>query len=305
MARGVSQWVGQRLRIRARVFSVSVALLLLLGSTSAQSAPESTQQTFERVRSDLQRLPLPADVSEVVRSLSQPLNLSINCPQGSAVQTVSITVTTTLQQWDSALQAQSSDRAGVYLWRGSVRTGPQEKTITFDNVLAFDPAALTGTDSGALSPLDTLTDRTLVYHELLHGQLLIDAMQSSEAWREGVCAGGGPDLTPSDADHSEIPRLEQTLATRLAERTPNLFALRITPEEAQQGRFSVTLGPLDDLLSGSSGFRAAFRTSTGSNVRLGEVRAALEGGNVIVRGALRDPSEAGFLLVQLQPPAGS
>ena len=255
--------------------------------------------------SDLQRLPLPADVSEVVRSLSQPLNLSINCPQGSALQTVSITVTTTLQQWDSALQAQSSDRAGVYLWRGSVRTGPQEKTITFDNVLAFDPATLTGTDSGALSPLDTLTDRTLVYHELLHGQLLIDAMQSSEAWREGVCAGGGPDLTPSDADHSEIPRLEQTLATRLAERTLNLFALRITPEEAQQGQFSVTLGPLDDLLSGSSGFRAAFRTSTGSNVRLGEVRAALEGGDVIVRGALRDPSEAGFLLVQLQPPAGS
>ena len=284
----------------ARAFSS--AFLLLLSLASAQPAPESTQQTFEYVLTDLQQLSLPTDVSEVVRSLSQPLNLSISCPQGSAVQTVSVTVTTTLQRWDAALQAQASDPTGIYLWRGQVQTGPQEKTITFDNALAFDPAALIGTDTSEPSPLDALTNQTLVYHELLHGQLLIDAMQNSEAWRESVCACNGPNLAPSDADHSEIPNLEQALATRLAEGTPTLFALRIDPGEAEQGQFSVTLGPLDNLLSGSSGFRAAFRTSTSSNVRLEEVRAALEGGNVVIRGALRDPSKTGFLLVQLEPP---
>ncbi len=301
----MTQRAGPYLRSRARAFGASIILLLLLGSASTQPAPESTKQTFERVLADLQQLPLPADVSEVIGSLSQPINLSVRCPRGSAVETVSITITTSLQRWDGALQAQSSDRAGVYLWRGSVRTGPQEKTITFDNVLAFDPAALSETDTSAQSPLDVLTNRTLVYHELLHGQLLIGAVQNSKVWRESVCACNGPDLAPSDADHSEIPELEQALATSLAERTPNLFALHVAPEEAQQGQFSVTLGSLDNLLSGSSGFRAAFRTSTGSNVRLGEVRAALEDGDVIVRGALRNPSEAGFLLVQLQPPAGS
>ena len=303
----------ERQRMRARASRMSLMFILLLGSASAQPTPESTRQTFERVLSDLQRLPLPADVSEVVRSLSQPLDLSLGCPPGSAVERVSITITTTLGRWDGALRAQANDPSGIYLWRGRVRTGSQEKTMTFDNVLAFDPAALTGTraeastsgaESGTRSPLDALTDRTLVYHELLHGQLLIDAMQNSRAWRESVCACNGPDLAPSDAEHSEIPRLEQALATRLAERTPNLFALRIEPGEAPRGQFSVTLGSLDDLLGGSSGFRAAFRTSTGSNVRLGEVSAALEDGVVVVRGALRGPSEAGFLLVHLQPPAG-
>ena len=98
------------------------------------------------------------------------------------METIAITVTTTLQQWDGALQAQASDQAGIYLWRGNVRTGPQEKTITFDNALAFDPATLSETDISTPSPLDTLTNRTLVYYELLHGRLLIDAIQNSEAY---------------------------------------------------------------------------------------------------------------------------
>ena len=283
---------------RARVVLITLSVLMLIPAAVAQTAPlgpnNPQRNLFESNLNKLQNVTLPTEVNEIVGTLSQPLEMSFSCAQGSPVERVSISITTTLRAWNPALQNQAGDRAGVYLWNGRVQTGPQEKMMTFDNTLAFDPSFFTQ----AQSPLQALTDETLVYHELLHGQLLVNAMKTS-SWRENVCACNGPNLAPSDSDHTEIPGLEQTLAEQIAADEPSLFALNIAPQNGQS--FSKTLGAADSLLGGGRAFRATFHTSTGSNVQVNSLQVGLENDEVIVRGQLDNPAEAGFVVVQLQP----
>ena len=143
---------------------VFTALFIFTASiTTAQTAPlgpnNPQRNLFESNLNKLQNATLPTEVNEIVGTLSQPLEMSFTCAQGSPVERVSISVTTTLRAWNPTLQNQAGDRAGVYLWNGRVQTGPQEKAMTFDNTLAFDPNFFTE----AQTPLQALTDETLVY----------------------------------------------------------------------------------------------------------------------------------------------
>ena len=216
--------------------------LQTLGSNSPQRA------LFQKTLTELQSVALPEGVEGVVESLSQPVTFSFDCAQGDPVSRVSVSVTTTLKAWDpAAVEAQASGRgtgeeSGAYLWDGVIRTrtGAQmsEKEMVFSNALLFDPKALTEPQG----PLNELSNQTLVYHELLHGQLLLNEMKR-EDWREEACKSDSPNLSAADADHARIPKLEQRLAQTLAARAPNVFALNVPPQGAsRQGEFSVTLG---------------------------------------------------------------
>ena len=267
--------------------------------------PQSPQRALiEKTLAELQEVALPEGVGDVVESLSQPVTFSFECPQGSAVGRVSVSVTTTLKAWDpAALRAQGSEgsagrESGAYLWNGFIRTGNGETTMEFSNALLFDPRAF----KEPQGPLGALTNQTLLYHELLHGQLLINAAQRDASWRENACAGEGPDLEAADANHEHIPALEQTLAQTLAENAPDVFALSISPEEADaHGNFSVALGPAAELLGGSRSFSVSFLFDTGSNVQQDETEVAFEGGEVVVTGRLADPARSGFMLLALEP----
>ncbi len=286
--------------------------LLLTAPVSLSSAqpdlrtlePESPQRAlFEKTLAELREVALPEGVGEVVQSLSEPLTFSFECPQGSAVDHVAVTITTTLKAWDpAAVEASASEgrgsESGAYLWNGFIRTGNNETTMEFSNALLFDPRALAEPEG----PLDALSNQTLVYHELLHGQLLINAMKRSGDWRESACAGDGPNLDAADADHARIPALEQTLAQTLAENAQDVFALAVSPEEAdEEGNFSVALGSAEVLLGGSRSVGVRFLFDTGSNVLGDEAEVALEGGELVVKGKLADPARAGFVLLELEP----
>ena len=268
-------------------------------------APESPQRALvQETLAELQQAALPEGVGDVVRSLSQPVTFSFACPQGSAVERVSVTVTTTLKAWDpAAVRAQGSEgtagrESGAYLWNGLIRTHNNVTTMEFSNALLFDPAAF----KEPQGPLDALANQTLVYHELLHGQLLINAVKRDASWRESACAGEGPDLGAADANHESIPALEQALAQTLAENAPDVFALSVSPEEADaHGNFSVALGPAAELLGGSRSFSVSFLFDVDSNIREDETEVAFEGGEVVVTGRLADPARAGFVLLALEP----
>ncbi len=298
--------------IFSRAFSVFILVTLAsfgfaqpdlqtLGSSSPQRA------LFQKTLAELQSVALPEGVEGVVKSLSQPVTFSFECAQGDPVARVSVSVTTTLKAWDpAAVEAQASGRgtggeSGAYLWDGAIRTrtGAQtsEKEMVFSNALLFDPKAL----AEPQGPLGELSNQTLVYHELLHGQLLLNAMKR-EDWRASACKRNSPDLSAADANHERIPKLEQRLAQTLAARAPNMFALDVPPQGAnRQGRFSVTLGSVTELLGDSRSFSVSFLFDTGSNIQQGKTEVALEDGKVVVTGNLSDPARAGFVLLGLEP----
>ena len=270
--------------------------------------PDSPQRAlFQKTLTELQSVALPEGVEGVIKSLSQPVTFSFECAQGDPVSRVSVSVTTTLKAWDpAAIEVQASGRgtgeeSGAYLWNGTIRTRTgartSEKEMAFSNALLFDPKAL----AEPQGPLDELSNQTLVYHELLHGQLLLNEMKR-EDWREEACKESSSNLNAADADHARIPKLEQRLAQTLAQRAPNVFALDVPPQGAsRQGEFSVTLGSIANLLGDSRSFSVSFLFDMGSNIRRGETEVALEDGKVVVKGNLDDPSQPGFVLLMLEP----
>ena len=269
--------------------------------------PNSPQRAlFQKTLTELQRVALPEGVGDVVKSLSQPVTFSFDCARGDPVARVSVSVTTTLKAWDpAAIEAQAwgrgtGEESGAYLWNGAIttRTSAQtsEKEMDFSNALLFDPRALTEPQG----PLGELSNQTLLYHELLHGQLLLDAMKRAD-WRKSACKENSPDLSAADANHERIPGLEQRLAQTLAQRAPNVFALNVPPQgSSRQGAFSVTLGSVTKLLGDSRSFTVSFLFETDSNIQQGETEIALDGGKVVVKGTLVDPARAGFVLVELE-----
>ena len=270
--------------------------------------PNSPQRAlFQKTLTELQSVALPEGVGDVVKSLSQPVTFSFDCARGDPVARVSVSVTTTLKAWDpAAIEAQAwgrgtGEESGAYLWNGAIttRTSAQtsEKEMDFSNALLFDPRALTEPQG----PLNKLSNQTLLYHELLHGQLLLNTMKKAN-WREGACKNSSPDLSAADANHERIPGLEQRLAQTLAARAPNVFALNVPPQgSSRQGAFSVTLGSVTKLLGDSRAFTVSFLFETDSNIQQGETEIALDGGKVVVTGNLIDPARAGFVLVELEP----
>ena len=269
--------------------------------------PNSPQRAlFQKTLTELQSVALPEGVGDVVKSLSQPVTFSFGCAQGDPVARVSVSVTTTLKAWDpAAIEAQAwgrgtGEESGAYLWNGAIstRTGAQtsEKKMEFSNALLFDPRALTEPQG----PLGELSNQTLLYHELLHGQLLLDAMKRAD-WRESACKNSSPDLSAADANHGRIPELEQRLAETLAARAPNVFALNVPPQGAsRQGEFSVTLDSVTQILGDSRSFSVSFLFDTGSNIQRGETEVALDDGQVVVKGKLVNPARAGFVLLELE-----
>ena len=218
-------------------------------------------------------------------SFAEPVTFSFDCAQGDPVARVSVSVTTTLKAWDPRGHRSAGVGGGGRvrsrgLICGTAPLAPAgahrrvRKRWTFPTRSFSTPGAL----AEPQGPLDELFNQTLLYHELLHGQLLLDAMKKDD-WRESACKESSPDLSAADANHERIPGLEQRLAQTLAARAPNVFALNVPPQGAsRQGEFSVTLGSAAQLLGDSRSFSVSFLFDTGSNIQRGETEVALDGG---------------------------
>jgi hypothetical protein len=82
----------------------------------------------------------------------------------------------------------------------------------------------------------------ILYHELLHGQLMIDAITSSAKWRHDVCNKPPEekiDYSYSDKDHKIINPLQTEFVLQLIERAGGIMIIdEIKPEETNDGTFN-------------------------------------------------------------------
>lgn len=136
-------------------------------------------------------------VEDVLRSLSEPVRVDMGCRRV-------ITVRTRLKHWRG-----NGEKDAWYEWGGvSNGTGTEggASVESFVNVIAFDAAAM-GDERSRRSKVDSTAT---FYHELLHGQLLLNAMKGDAAWRKAYCADADIDFSPADLGdpHQLIPALE-------------------------------------------------------------------------------------------------
>jgi hypothetical protein len=193
--------------------TISTAMLTSTATATTTPPPTPTptltptpnqQQIFNnklaRLVANAESMPTP--VSGAIDSLTKTVTKTFNCPPGSPVTKVTVNITTTVENWDPAKAVPNSD--GTYGWNCTGKVSGGEKTYTCRNWVMLDPA-VTVVDE-AEPPMGPIVDEGLLYHELLHGQLLINAMDTP-AWQAEACKCNFV-LEPADEDHSEINPLQ-------------------------------------------------------------------------------------------------
>jgi len=291
--------------LAVRCFCVAFALLFIsvlpLSNVSPHPPPAGTSEPTEQEKTNwnnkIQRLEqnatsMPISIGEALLSLTGDGGYSFECPEGCSVEAVTVSVTTALVHWDTALAADGS--AGTYKWNYVWSIEEGLKTITCQNWVMLDPAVATAEENNP--PLGTLADEALAYHELLHCQLLINAMLTS-AWQTKACNCEFDD-EPSDGDHSEIyPAVDSFMTNRAP--GVNVRVVR-PPAQASDGdgKFDIELGATDK----DNWTFEILEPAGGSNVLIDSVTVTKVDGKFHVKGKLVDKTKKGKFFIRIDPP---
>lgn len=255
------------------------------------------------------------DIQEVIDGLSDSGHIEVfDCPPSSRVDSVIINIQTHHIKWTKDFKLRGVDgtillpgqRVGWYLWNPWQKVEFGIKKINAINLIMLDPA-ITGPDEK--DPLYKHGDETLLYHELLHGQLLIDAM-ADPTWQQQVC-NCTFDTTPTDGNHKKIGPLQNDYLAFIAvgattyikkpwptmARADGSFDIEIVDESifgTKQWK-SKLLAPGDSgnvIINNNAVYTKEVTNNEGKKVR-----------KIYVRGKLVDKTKPGFLVLRIDPPA--
>ena len=181
---------------------------------------------------------------------------------------------------------------GTYTWQCRITTS-EEKVITVDcdNTIKLNPDVI---NTGRKDPRVHDTENIVIfYHELLHGQLMLDAISSSEKWRNDVCNKTPSDsinLSYSDKKHVTIGPLQTEFTKALVENKGGVFINEvITLEESQDGIFSKNVLSRQELpQSLQKGILVSYRT-----FNIAEPAVTFPNEDVLFSGNIIDPSKSG------------
>lgn len=298
--------LGLRLYTFARM-SPTIALVCLVvaedvvnpaaAQRGPQPAPPDAAETsiFNAVRARLatNTASIPKPVTEALGTFSNTLTKTLVCPASGRVTNVIIRINTSLVHWDTRLARPGS--AGTTFWNPQSVITNNTKTVTCLNWMMFDTNAF----GGGTNATDPVLDEGLLYHELLHLQLLIDSMTNGTPWQTQVC-NCVFNQNSEQADHLIIfPLQDGYVGSRLATagfRTINALAQRADTN----GVFDIDLGPAAENKPDFTW--EVIEPAGGSNVDSPGVAIEPSDGHYHFHGTLHDPARPGQIWVRIDPP---
>lgn len=177
------------------------------------------------------------------------------------------------------------------------------KVITACNYVLLDSSVMVQQE--AQPPFGPIADEVLLYHEMLHGQLVIDSFMSGPLFQKEVC-NCNFNLAAADFDHANIGGLEEEYARRLLggfcdEDEPNAIIVNPLPAKAdKEGMFCIDIGP-ENLLEGKDEVTFDPYFPVGSNVDPASLDYEIKDGRIQVKGKLIDPKKQGTIVVLIDP----
>jgi len=203
------------------------------------------------------------DVNGVLSTFGKPLVVTIPCNSSDLNSIVVDVVKTKLARFDET-QVHPGEliTGGTYTWQCLITTQEGKITNECNNELRLNPDLLTN-DTGIDPRVHKVEVLVIFYHELLHGQLMIDAIKSSDKWKQDVCnksPEGKIDYSYSDGNHKIINPLQTQFASQLVEKEGGKLIIKeITPEETSNGTFSVKVFSKQDYPQYVNGIRVTLR----------------------------------------------
>ena len=203
---------------------LSVLFFGLFSSMASAQFPQEPPQlendlfntTLDKLNESITKGLVPHPVNDTINTFSTPFTTEINCStvDDKEVDKVLINVTTELVKWNATEAAKVGDRlAGVYLWNCDITIENNTKMVNCTNYLMLDPSYVSRNNK---SDFGRIVNAKLLYHELLHGQLLIDEMKAGSDWKNETCKCNFS-LDPVDSEHNVIPGLESKFLKNLSE----------------------------------------------------------------------------------------
>jgi hypothetical protein len=184
---------------------------------------------------------------------------------------------------------------GTYSWQCKITTSSKGIiTMDCDNTIKLNP--------DVINPIEEKDPRSqeidnlvILYHELLHGQLMLDAITSSEKWRNDVCNKTPEDkidYSYSDKQHILINPLQSEFAIQLVSQKNGVFFLEeIKPSETNSGSFSKTIGNrIEHSSIANSGIKVTYR-----GINTNDLQVSFPENDIVISGTLNDKTKSGII----------
>ena len=259
------------------------------------SPTSQEQQLYKKLLSEFERLDVEKkNVSEILETFENPLIISFPCDYTDLNNLVVSVIKTKLTRFDETqTHEEGVITGGTYTWKCTVTTSEGKITIDCDNELKINSDYLTQ-DVQKDPRIKKIENQIMMYHEFLHGQLMIDAIKSSEKWRDDTCnkpAGEKIDYSYSDKTHKIINPLQQEFAAQLIEQAGGKMIVKeITVGETNNGSFAKKVGSLNDFPQFvKNGISVSLR---GTN--LIETKFSSQDSDIILYGNLINKTESGI-----------
>ena len=284
---------------------LSVNATLYMGNPRDPSPQE--KEAFEQLYATLKNNKNlhPHSVAQTIASLNGEWTKSIPCPSGSMFERVDFEITTRQISWDRNLIIKGKPSGigpndiGWYQWTYKSEGLDKIKTVKATNYIMLDPAVILNNSDP--SPFKKTGDEALLYHELLHGQLVIDSILFSKNFQKEVC-NCNFDLTAGDFEHRYIPDFEIDYMDSLLRAADQSSAYVLRPETndiSNDNKFKAEVADAS-LIMEAENVRINWYLPRGNNVRKNKVEVLVEDEKIYVTGFLENPSKKGLLVVMIE-----
>ncbi len=280
-----------------RNLCLAIVALLFTNFVSAYATYEPpTQQErnlFTQLFSQFEKTDVAKkDVTDVIQTFAKPLIISFPCNSNDTNNFIIAVITTRLAKFDDTAVHEDQVIGGTYTWNCLVTTEAGKVTLQCNNELRLNSNLLLN-GTGVSPQVHQVENDVVLYHEFLHGQLMIDAIKSSDKWRHEICNQTPQetiDYSYADPDHKIINPLQTQFASELMkEQGGELITKNIMPNQTQNGMFAIKAFHISDYPQFRNGGQVTLRAVNIDGTKFGSYN-----GTVFLEGNLINQTQPGI-----------
>lgn len=295
---------------------LTIVLMQAMASPVDDQPPANANDTrlwndiVQRLLNNRTKWPYP--VNDALNSMSGPLppiTFPCNNSKISGITGAVINIGTALKGWNVSI---GENNDGYYYWAyDPARRVGTTKVVDVRNFVALNYSAVNPDES---DDIGKVLNEAIVYHELLHGQLLIDAMKTDTKWQDDYCnctfrldlaginGSSADNATLANQTHSQIYAYNGNYTDNVTSSMGYTDIRRIQYTiVTKTDHFDETID-ISSSLVGKSSYGVIDGFPLDNNVMVGTVEA-VGNGKIRVTGTLNVPGQGGSIRVLVDPPS--
>jgi len=253
------------------------------------------QQMYKSLLEEFLKLDIDReDVSGILSTFEKPRIVTFPCDTDDVNKLIVNVVETRFAGFTVPEEHEGSVVVGgTYSWQCKITTSSKGIiTMDCDNTLKLNPDVINPNEQKDTRSQE-VDNLVIIYHELLHGKLMLDAISSSQEWKNDVCnktPSDKIDYSYSDKQHIIIDPLQEEFAHQLVSKKGGVFFLeKIRPTETQNGQFTKKItSRFDHIQLANLGIKVTYR-----GINTNELTVTFPQDDITISGNLKDKTKLG------------